>query len=700
MTHPTIRGRGAAHNPANRFDRIQVEREDWVEAEDPAPETQFFRDATRSIIARNDSPDVGFDASINPYRGCDRSCVYCLWGGTPILMADGTTKPLADLKRADEIYGAVRRDGKLRYRKTEVLYRWETTKPAYRITLEDGTEIVASGDHRFRTWRGWKFVTGTEHGRLRRPHLTTNDRLLGVGAFQVQYPTSPDYMVGYLCGMIRGDAHLACHGYLRSSGKTGRVNQFRLALVEVEALGRTEHYLSRFGVDTIPFLFTEGSDARQEMFGIRTARRRNVLRIQQLIGWPSKPTFDRTRGFLAGIFDAEGSYSQGALRISNSDPIIIEETVRGMRRLGFDCVVECGSEVRERPVKMVRLRGGLRAHLRFFQTARPAISRKRNFEGQALKASVSLRVVSIDPLGPATLYDIMTGTGNFISDGILSHNCYARPGHEYFGLSAGLDFETKIFVKEDAPELLRKELSSPRWKPQVLVMSGVTDPYQSIEKRMRITRRCLEVLNDFRNPVAIITKSHLVTRDADILGEMASYRAAAANLSITTLRNELQRVMEPRAATPARRLDAIRKLTAAGIPCGVMVAPVIPGLTDHEMPEILERAAEAGATRAGYIMLRLPYAVKELFEDWLGRHFPDRKRKVLNRLRDLRRGALYDSRWNVRMTGEGPFADQVKQVFEVACRRHGLNRDRFTLSTDAFRRPHDPTAPGPQLSLL
>src|SRR5688572_19713413 len=162
MSHPSIRGRGAAHNPPNRFDKIEVEREAWVEAEDPAPETQFFKDTTRTIIARNDSPDVGFEASVNPYRGCDRGCVYCMWGGTPILMADGTTKPLAHLNRGDEIYGVVRRGRVLKYRKTQVLHRWETTKPARRITLEDGTELVASGDHRFLTRRGWKFVTEAE----------------------------------------------------------------------------------------------------------------------------------------------------------------------------------------------------------------------------------------------------------------------------------------------------------------------------------------------------------------------------------------------------------------------------------------------------------------------------------------------------------------------------------------------------------
>lgn len=218
-------------------------------------------------------------------------------------------------------------------------------------------------------------------------------------------------------------------------------------------------------------------------------------------------------------------------------------------------------------------------------------------------------------------------------------------------------------------------------------MSGVTDPYQSVEKRLRITRRCLEVLAEFRNPVGIITKSHLVTRDLDVLGDLAHHRAAAINLSITSLRPEIQRVMEPRAATPEQRLDAIRRASEAGIPAGVMVAPVIPGLTDHELPEIIERAAEAGAVRAGYIMLRLPHGVKELFEDWLERHFPDRKDKVLNRLRSLRGGRLYDARYGTRMRGEGPFADQVEKMFEIACRKAGLNRRSISLSTAAFRSP-------------
>lgn len=268
--------------------------------------------------------------------------------------------------------------------------------------------------------------------------------------------------------------------------------------------------------------------------------------------------------------------------------------------------------------------------------------------------------------------------------------CYARPTHEYLGFSAGLDFETKIVVKRDAPALLRKELSSPKWRPQVIGMSGNTDAYQPVERRLRITRRCLEVLAEFRNPVGIITKSYLVARDIDLLVELAEHQAVSVVLSVTSLRNEIHRVMEPRASIPARRLGAIRVLAEAGIPVGVNVAPVIPGLTDHELPEILEAAADAGATFAGYIVLRLPYGVKDIFSDWLGQHFPDRKDKVLNRVRELRGGKLYDGRFQVRGRGEGPWAQHIQSLFRVTRDRLGLNRPP-TLSAKAFR----PARPNP-----
>ena len=265
--------------------------------------------------------------------------------------------------------------------------------------------------------------------------------------------------------------------------------------------------------------------------------------------------------------------------------------------------------------------------------------------------------------------------------------CYARPFHEYLGFSAGLDFESRILVKEDAPALLRKELSSPKWKPQTLAMSGVTDCYQPAERKLEITRRCLAVLAEFRNPVGVITKNELVTRDIDILQELNEHQAAVVMLSITTLDGEVARKMEPRASHPRDRLKAIERLAAAGIPVGVMVAPVVPAITDHEMPKILEAAAAAGARTAGYVVMRLPGAVAGLFERWLEEHFPERKEKVLNRVRDLRGGQLYDPRFEIRMRGEGLFADQIRATFQTFKRRYGLDQPFPELSTAAFRRP-------------
>jgi DNA repair photolyase len=265
--------------------------------------------------------------------------------------------------------------------------------------------------------------------------------------------------------------------------------------------------------------------------------------------------------------------------------------------------------------------------------------------------------------------------------------CYARPTHEYLGFSAGLDFESKILVKHDAPELLRAELLSAKWEPQVIGISGVTDCYQPVERKLQLTRRCLAVLAEFRNPVVVITKNHLVTRDKDILGDLASHEAALVCVSVTSLDADLMRIMEPRTSTPQRRLAAIAELTAAGIPVCVLVAPVIPGLTDHELPAIIAAAAKAGARRAGYQLLRLPYGVKDLFEQWVITHFPDRKEKILNRIRSMRHGKLNDANFHSRMRGDGIFAEQVDAMFKIACQKAGMNKERSGLSTQHFRRP-------------
>lgn len=272
--------------------------------------------------------------------------------------------------------------------------------------------------------------------------------------------------------------------------------------------------------------------------------------------------------------------------------------------------------------------------------------------------------------------------------------CYARPFHEYLGFDAGLDFETKILVKHNAPALLEEALSKRTYVPRPIAMSGVTDPYQAVERELCITRGCVDVMRRFRQPVGIVTKSHLVTRDIDLLADLATDQAALVAVSITTLDAKLQRDMEPRAASPRMRLAALRELSEAGIPTAVMVAPVIPGLTDTEIPAILEAAREAGARWASWVVLRLPHAVKTLFGDWLERMRPMRKQKVLELMRSMRGGRLYDARPSRRMRGEGAYAYTLERLFQTTRRRLGFDAERMALSTDAFR------PPGGQLSLF
>ncbi len=696
----TVKGRGAVSNPEGRFERLTRDPCDdgWTAEEEIAPlKTTVHIEQCRTIIAHNDSPDIPFDRSINPYRGCEHGCVYCLSGDTPILMGNGSTRPLADVRVGDLIYGTVRRGWYRRYVKTRVLDHWSVIKPAYRITLEDGTCLVAGTDHRFLTERGWKFVTGAECGRARRPHLTVHNKLMGTGAFARPPVKNHDYRLGYLCGLIRGDGLLASYRYERTGRTHGDQHQFRLALCDVEALQQARGFLRDLQITTSEFVFQKAAAGCQTVHAIRTHARAKVERIRDLIAWPKHSSTEWYAGFLAGIFDAEGSYSQGILRISNTDKEIIAWIGRCLTSLDFRFSAEHVSRHRAKPIQVIRLNGGLREHLRFFHSVDPAITRKRKIDGQAVKSSARLRIVSIEPLNQTQrLFDITTETGDFIANGVVSHNCYARPSHAYLGLSPGLDFETKLFAKTNAAERLRAELASPGYACRPLALGSNTDPYQPIERRYRIMRQILEVLAECRHPLSIVTKSALIERDLDLLAPMASERLVHAFISITTLDRSLARRLEPRASAPGRRLEAVQRLAAAGIPVGVMVAPVIPGLTDNHMEDILEAARAAGARSAGYVLLRLPHEVKDLFREWLARHAPLKAGHVMSLVRDTRGGRDNDPRFGTRMRGTGTAADLIEDRFAVACRRFGFNREEHALANDLFR----PPATSPQLALF
>src|SRR5436190_10527149 len=398
-----------------------------------AMDVRFYEVHAKSVVNRVPKASrMPFRWTINPYRGCSHACVYCLVGDTAILMGDGRTRPLTEVSVGDEIYGTVRRGSYRRYVKTEVLAHWSSVKSAYRVTLEDGTELVASGDHRFLTkQRGWKHVTGAEQGALRRPHLTFNNELIGTGQFAAPPSDSPDYQRGYLCGLIRGDGNIGSYSYMRPGRTRDDHHRLRLALTDLEALQRARAYLADLHVLTREFDFAVAHLGARPMTAIRTSTREGVGAVRELVCWPRRTGTDWCKGFLAGIFDAEGSCSGGgALRIANTDQEIIEWTTYCLRRLGLPHVVERHKQ--SYGLKYVRLVGGPSNQLRFFHTVDPAITRKRSIEGLALQSKARLRVVSIEPLGEEVeLYDITTGTGDFIANGVVSHNCFARPTHEY-----------------------------------------------------------------------------------------------------------------------------------------------------------------------------------------------------------------------------------------------------------------------------
>jgi DNA repair photolyase len=567
---------------------------------------------------------VPFRWSINPYRGCTHACQFCACGETPVLLADGRHKPIADLEVGERIYGTAR-DGRYRkYVRTVVLDKWITVKPAYRVVLADGTELITSGDHRFLSNRGWKHVLNSPRSAPDRPHLTTRNRLVGTGAFAPQPANTHEYRRGYLTGIVRGDGTFLSTTYRRADESLGETGAFRLALVDLEPLLRVHQYLLDAGVETRDRVFQRAAGHRREIVSISTTRTSLADRIRHLVDWPIVPSFDWCRGFLAGIFDAEGSRSGFALRIANTDAEILAWTDACAERLGFHATHDRTTD--RNGLTYLRISGGLAEQLRFFHLTDPAITRKRSIEGQMVKTLANLRVSEIEPLNRAMpLYDIMTGTGDFIANGVVSHNCFARPTHRYLDFDAGRDFEREIVVKVNAPELLRAELARPSWTQEHVALGTNTDPYQWVEGRYKLMPGIWEAMRDAANPCSVLTKSPLLLRDLPLMQQIAERADFSAAVSVPTLDERAWRETEPHTPSPRARLEAIGELKRAGIRTGVLVAPLMPGINDapEQVAPILELAAEAGVDYISGIALHLRGEVKDLFFEWLRAHRPE-----------------------------------------------------------------------------
>jgi DNA repair photolyase len=542
----------------------------------------FYEVQARSIVNRvPESSQMMFKWTINPYRGCQHACTYCLVGETPILMANGRTKPIAELSVGDQIYGTVRDGFYRRYAITTVQAHWSTVKPAYRVTLADGTRLISSGDHRFLTERGWKHVIGAEQGPLQRPFLTMNNKLMGFGGFPDPPKETAAYRRGYLCGMIRGDGSIGHYSYSRTDPGGKDIHAFRLALADDDGLARASA-------------------------------------IEKLISWPCTADPDWRKGFLAGIFDAEGSYSRGILRLSNTDPEIIGWIASSLDQFGFRHTLEHPD--RGNGMVVVRLLGGLREAMRFFLTTDPAIMRKRSIDGVAIKSDAKLHVEAIEPLGlDLPMYDITTGTGDFIANGVVSHNCFARNTHTYLDMDAGMDFNTRVVVKVNAPDLLRRKLASPRWQGEHIAMGTNVDCYQRAEGRYRLMPGIISALRDAANPFSILTKGTLILRDIDLLASAAEVTEVGLNVSCGFTDQELWRSVEPGTPAPERRLETCAALNERGLACGVLMGPVIPYLSDSpaQLEETVRQIAAAGAVHVAPIVLHLRPGAREWYLRWL-----------------------------------------------------------------------------------
>jgi DNA repair photolyase len=604
----------------------------------------FYEVRAKSIINRVPAQSrMSFDWTINPYRGCTHACTYCMSGDTPILMADGRPRRLADVRVDDEIYGTLQVGSGRHLVVQRVMAHWSTVKQAYRVTLEDGTQLVSSDDHRFLSSGGWKHVAG------RRPHLTTGSKLVGTGHFATPPEDSEEYRRGYLCGVIRGER--------QHEGRRG----------DREALERTRDYLSGFGAAVAGHV---------------------VDAVTDLIRVPSAPCTGWHEGFLAGLFDATGSYDPDGLHVRTADEEILRSARGSLRQLGFAALVEdCEGVGGPATLQII---GDLSEQLRFLQTVDPAITRKRTLDGVAVHSDPKLRVVSVEPLGAELpLVDITTQTGDFIADGVVSHNCFARNTHTYLDLDAGHDFDSRVVVKVNAGELLRKELAAPRWRGEHIAMGTNVDCYQRAEGRYRLMREIIAALRDVANPFSILTKGTLMTRDVDLLTQAAEVTNVGLSMSIGFVNETLWRSVEPGTPSPRRRLDAVRQFADAGFDVGVLMAPILPGLTDtDESIEATVRAiAAAGAASVVPLSLHLRPGAREWYLTWLAREH----RELLPLYRELYGRKAY--------LGSAYQRDVAARV-RMAARRYGLRSGGSNETRPATTPPAAETPPPEQLTIL
>jgi DNA repair photolyase len=649
LTFNDLRGQARPGGPA-LFDVPPVERTF------DSPEFRgvtFYEVQAKSLLNRVPGSGLPFNWTVNVYRGCSHACSYCLSGDTPILMADGRTRPMAELRVGDAIYGTTGSGADRRYAMTRVLAHWSTTKPAYRVTLADGTRLVGSGDHRFLTGHGWRHVTAAPPGEPPRPALTPGDRLAGTGRAATAPAHSPSYQRGYLCGLLRADGagHLGPYLQPRPDRAPGDFRRTMRALVDIEAVERARAYLAELEAAPGRALVTAGAP------GPRLTDRPLV---EEVTDWPADPPPGWRKGFVAGVLDALGTIDPAdddATRLHAADAVLADQIARCLRALGFATAV--------RPVSAVdgsaevRLLGGLVEQMRLWSTVDPAITRRRGIEGRRVEHRAALEVVAIEPLGlELPLFDITTGTGDFIADGVVSHNCFARPTHTYLNFGADADFERRIVVKVNAAEVLRRELRRPSWTGEHVAMGTNTDPYQRCEGRYRLTRSVLEVFKELRNPCSVLTKSPLLTRDLDLMTELRDTAGFSAALSIGTLDEEVWRSSEPGTPHPRARVAAVRTLREAGIECGVLVAPILPGISDHpeQLKAVVGAVAEAGATHISGLTLHLRPGVKEVFMPWLEQHHPE----LVTRYQRMYRGS--NAPKHVRAEISGRVADARREL--------------------------------------